>query len=101
MANEQEHDCQKIVTNCTMQAKRLKLHENIIRSADLVKNNYKIMQLYNPNIRPVNRIFIDNAILRFEPEFSKLNFTKMLYSDDLSYINFEELARIMKNIKRS
>jgi len=100
MVNEEESDCQKIVTSCAMQAKKLKLHENIIQSADLIKNNYKIMQLYSPNIRPINRIFIDNAIMRFEPEFSKLNFTKLLFADDLGYVSFEELSRIMKNIKR-
>ena len=100
LINEEESSCDKIVTNCAMQGKRLKLHENIIKSEALVKNNYKIMQLYSPNIRPVNRIFIDNAIMRFEPEFSRLNFTKMLFSDDLGYVNFEELTRIMKNIKR-
>ena len=100
LLNEKESSCKEIVTNCAMQGKKLKLHENIIKSADLVQNNYRIMQLYNPNIRPVNRIFIDNAIMAFEPEFSKLNFTKMLFSDDLAYTNFEELSRIMKNIKR-
>ena len=100
LALEEESSCEKIVTNCAMQGKRLKLHENIIKSEVLVKNNYKIMQLYSPNIRPINRIFVDNAIMRFEPEFSRLNFTKMLFSDDLGYVNFEELSRIMKNIKR-
>lgn len=100
LADKEESSCEKIITSCTMQGKRLKLHENIIRSASLVKNNYKIMQLYSPNIRPINRIFIDNAIMNFEPEFSRLSFTKMLFSDDVGYINFEELSRIMKNIKR-
>ena len=100
LVNEEESSCQEIVTNCAMQGKKLKLHENIIRSADLVKNNYRIMQLYNPNIRPMNRIFIDNTITKFEPEFSRLNFTKMLFSDDLSYLNFEELNIILKKIKR-
>jgi len=100
LAREEESDCEKIVTNCAMQAKKLKLHENLLQSVDLVKNNYKIMQLYNPNIRPANRIFIDNALMRFEPGFSRLNFTKMLFSDDLAYVNFEELSRIMKNINR-
>ena len=100
LISEEESSCEKIITNCAMQGKKLKLHESIIKSEALVKNNYKIMQLYSPNIRPINRIFIDNAILYFEPEFSRLTLTKMLFSDDLSYINFEELSRIMKNIKR-
>ena len=100
LLNEEESSCKEIVTNCAMQGKRLKLHENIIKSADLVKNNYKIMQLYNPNIRPINRHMIDNIINYFEPEFSKLNFTKMLFEDDVSYLNFEELNIILKKIKR-
>ena len=101
LKNEKEADCSDIVQNCAMQSKKLKLHENILKAEKVIKNNYKIMQLYSPNIRPVNRIGLDNSLIRFEPEFSRLKFTKMLFSDDLSYINFEELFRIMKNIKRS
>ena len=100
MANKEECDTESIIKNCAMQAKRLKLHENIIGSCDLIKSNYKIMQLYYPNIRPQNRYVIDNAIMHFEPEFSKLNFTKMLFEDDCGYIKFEELNMTMKNIKR-
>jgi DNA polymerase-1 len=100
LAGEQEFTCKEIVTDCTVQGKRLKLHENIIKSADLVKNNYRIMQLYNPNLRPLNRDIIDNAIIRFEPEFSRLNFTTMLFADDVSHLNFEELNIILKKIKR-
>ena len=100
LAQSEEYNSRQIIKNCAMQAKRLKLHENIIKSGDLIENNYKIMQLYTPNIRPINRIFIDNAIMHFEPEFSRLNFTKMLFSDDCSYINFDQLTVVMKNIKR-
>jgi len=100
MIEEEAHEYQKIITNCAMQGKKLKLHENILKATEVIKNNYKIMQLYSPNIRPMNRIYIDNSLIQFEPEFSRLSFTKMLFSDDLSYINFEELTRIMKKIKR-
>ncbi len=100
LLKEEESSCDKIITNCNMQTKKLKLHQNLLESADLIKNNYRIMQLYSPNIGVVNRIFIDNTIRDFEAEYSKINFTKMLFSDDCSYIKFDELTRIMKNIKR-
>lgn len=100
LLSEQECSSEQIITDCSMQGKKLKLHENIIQSSELIKNNYRIMQLYYPNIRPINREFIDNSINQFEPEFLRLNFTKMLFEDDCSYINFEEMTRIMKNIKR-
>ena len=100
LCDKEEFSCEQILKTCHLQGKKLKLHENILRSGDIIKNNYKIMQLYFPNIRPINRVYVDNTITQFEPEFSKLNFTKMLFKDDLSYINFEELTRLMKNIKR-
>jgi len=100
LSRSEEYDSSQVVKNCAMQAKKLKLHENIIKSGDLIKNNYKIMQLYTPNIRPINRIFIDNTIMRFEPEFLRLNFTKMLFQDDCAHIRFDELTMIMKKIKR-
>jgi DNA polymerase I len=100
LLDEQECSSDEIITDCNLQGKKLKLHENIIKSSELIKNNYRIMQLYHPNMRPINRDSVDNSITLFEPEFLRLNFTKMLFEDDCSYINFEELTRIMKNIKR-
>jgi DNA polymerase-1 len=100
LLDEQEYSSDEIITDCNLQGKKLKLHENIIKSSELIKNNYRIMQLYHPNMRPINRDSVDNSITLFEPEFLRLNFTKMLFEDDCSYINFEELTRIMKNIKR-
>ena len=100
LAYGEEYDCETIIKNCFSVRKKLKIHENIIRSERLVKNNYKIMQLYDPNIRPMNRIFIDNSIMRFEPEFSKMNFIKMLFQDDCGHIKFDDLTMLMKKIKR-
>ena len=98
LINEEESDCKKIVTNCAMQGKKLKLHENIIKSEDIIKNNYKIMQLYSPNIRPVNRIFIDNAIINFKPEFSKLNLEPYRIEFSENVKNIEKMRSVIGSL---
>ena len=81
-----------------MQTKKLKLHENIEANEKLVKDNFKIMQLYFPNIRPVNRMMIDKAIADFEPYFDKIKFTQMLFEDDAGHLNFNDLQQVFRKI---
>jgi len=58
------------------------------------------MQLYYPNIRPMNRELITKAVNDFEPFFDKIKFTQMLFEDDAGHLNFETLQAIMRRIKR-
>ena len=79
---------------------KLKIHENIESNEKLIKDNYKIMQLYFPNIRPVNRAFIDKAVENFEPYFDKTKFTQMLFEDTAGHLNFNDLQAVFRNIRR-
>ena len=81
-----------------MQAKKLKIHENIAANEKLLKDNYKIMQLYYPNIRPINRMMIDKALSDFEPYFDKIKFTQMLFEDDAGHLNFNDLQQVFRKI---
>ena len=84
----------------TPQAKKLKIHENIQTGETLIKENYKIMQLYFPNIRPLNRQLMTKAVNDFKPFFDKIKFTQMLFDDDAGHLNFDALQYILRNIKR-
>ena len=68
LVNTEEYDCETIVKNCHMSAKKLKL--------DYIINNFK-------------------------PEYNKMTFLKMKFEDDVSHLNFDNLNRVLKNIKRS
>ncbi len=96
---EEEFDCEAIVKNCHMAAKRLKLHENIIRMDSRIKNNYQIMQLKHPNISIQGKMQLEYALQNFEPSYSKMGFVKMLFEDDCGHLNFDNLNRVMKKIK--
>mgnify|MGYP003112233737 FL=1 len=100
LVREEEYEVADIIRDCAMQAKKLKIHENIQTGEVLIKDNYKIMQLYYPNIRPLNRQLITKAVNDFEPYFDRIKFTQMLFDDDAGHLNFDALQYILRNIKR-
>jgi DNA polymerase-1 len=100
LGREDEYEVSDIMRECLMVPKKLKIHENVKSSEDLIKSNYRIMQLYHPNIRPLNRELINNAVRDFEPYFDKIKFTQMLFADDAGHLNFTDLLQIFRKIKR-
>ena len=100
LIREDEYVISDIIRDCSMQGKKLKIHENIESNEKLIKDNYAIMQLQHPNIRPMNRELIKKAIVDFEPFFNKIKFTQMLFEDDAGTLNFTDLQQIFRKIKR-
>ena len=100
LIREDEYEVSDIIRDCAMQSKKLKIHENIQTGETLIKENYKIMQLYYPNIRPLNRQLITKAVNDFDPYFDKIKFTQMLFDDDAGHLNFDALQYILRSIKR-
>jgi DNA polymerase-1 len=100
LVREDVYEVSDIIRECAMTGKKLKIHENIESNEKLIKENYQIMQLYFPNIRPLNRAFIDKAVEDFEPYFDKIKFTQMLFEDDAGHLNFNDLQTVFRNIRR-
>lgn len=100
LVREDEYVIADIIRDCAMQGKKLKIHENIQNNEKLIKDNYAIMQLQFPNIRPMNRELIKNSINNFEPFFDKIKFSQMLADDDGLSLNFNDLQSVFRKIKR-
>jgi DNA polymerase-1 len=100
LVREDEYVVADIIRDCAMQGKKLKLHESIESNEKLIKDNYAIMQLQHPNIRPLNRELINKAVVDFEPFFDKIKFTQMLFEDDAGTHNFSDLLQVFCKIKR-
>jgi DNA polymerase-1 len=98
LSSEKEIELQKILEQCSKVEKQLQVHKNILKHESLIKNNYDIMQLYKPNIAGTNKRIINYSIEKFEFEYSKMNFTKLLYQDGQGSVNFAALYRICKGI---
>ena len=69
-----------------------KISENI----DVVKNNYKIMQLASPQISIQTKVQINNILGTFKPELNQMEFKKMSIEDGFGVVDFSSLFSIMK-----
>ena len=75
---------------------RLKVHENIIEKQDLIKENYKLMQLYAPSISVQSKTKINYILDNFEPELNKTQMLKMMTEDGFGEYNWSGLFQTMK-----
>lgn len=74
-----------------LKEKKLKAYENLVSNSDILKRNYKMMQLYVPILDINSKKIIHETIQDAEAEFNKTNIIKMMTQDGFGEINFNEL----------
>jgi 5'-3' exonuclease len=80
---------------------KVKAYQNVIEHAQLIRDNYRIMQLYSPQISIQTKVEIENIFETFETQMSLFNFKKMMVQDGFGALNFSVLFDTMKSTKRS
>lgn len=80
---------------------KVKAYQNVVEHAQLIRDNYRIMQLYSPQISIQTKIEIENMFDTFEPQMNLFNFKKMMVQDGFGALNFSVLFDTMKATKRS
>ena len=98
LSSELEVELETVLEHCNTVEKQLQVHKNILSHKQLIENNYDIMQLYKPAISGINKRIINYSIDNFEFEYSKMNFTKLLFADGQGSTNFSDLYRICSSI---
>lgn len=71
-------------------------YEKISENVELIKDNYKIMQLASPQISFQTKTQINNVIEEFTPEFNQMEFKKMSVQDGFGVVDFSSLFSLMK-----
>ena len=98
LSSEKTVEIERVLEHCSNVDKKLQVHKNILSHKDLIENNYKIMQLYKPNMAPTNKRVVNYSVENFEFDYNKLNFTKLLFQDGQGSVNFTNLFRICRSI---
>lgn len=88
----------EIVEHCQSQKKKLVAHERIINSMDKIINNYKIMQLYSPNISSNAAQTIRHQCQQAQKFYNKSNILAMMMQDGIVDYNWTELWTCFRNI---
>ena len=80
---------------------KIKAYQNVLENAQLIRDNYRIMQLYSPQISIQTKVEIESMFDTFEPQMNLFNFKKMMVQDGFGALNFSVLFDTMKSTKRS
>ena len=81
-----------------MQGEQKSVHKKLIEHQNRVKDNYKIMQLYEPQISFNGRRSIKYNVDNFEYGFDKLEIQKMLIADGQGHLNLSDLWAAFKKL---
>jgi|TARA_R110000824_G_scaffold81680_4_gene205199 5'-3' exonuclease len=77
---------------------KLKLYNSILENEDLIRDNYKIMQLYAPNL-PINaKSTIRDALYQFDCTFNKTEIIKMMNEDGFGVYDWSTLWQTSQHI---
>lgn len=87
-----------VIDHCKEIEDELKIYKNIVENKDLIKENYKIMQLYSPSISPQSKQHIKNSIFNLDCSFNKTEIIKMMNEDTFGVFDWSSLFAAMKNI---
>lgn len=72
----------------------IKIYSNVLLNKEKIILNYKMMQLYVPNISPQTSKKIKDVVDEFEPNFNKTSIIKKMLSDGITDYNWEQLFQV-------
>jgi len=88
----------QLIESCERDASGLKVFDNIVECQEVIRDNYKIMQLYSPSISIVGKTYINETIKNFKPQFNKMEAIKRMIEDGFGDWNTSDLFTTFKRI---
>ena len=102
LKEEKEYYIQDIIDECNNNAEsKLKLYTNVAENENLIKDNYKIMQLSAPSISIQTKSKINTTFDNYVPEYNKTLMLSKMIKDGLGEIKLESLEQTFKRSKNT
>lgn len=98
LSEEKSYNLDELFNFCKKDDTGLKIFTNILQEKKKVELNYKLMQLYVPNISPKGSSHIKETVVNFTPTVNRTNITKMMIQDGISEFNWESLFQKFSSI---
>ena len=91
LKEDKEFFVDDVMSYCANQESSLKVYDRVLENLDLIKGNYKIMQLYSPSISVQGRMRIGEAVTNHAPEFNKTGLRTLMIKDGIGEISLDSL----------
>ena len=98
LSEEKTYNIDDIIEHCESVESDLKFYSNIIEGKELIEHNYKMMQLYSPQMSIQSKLHVKESIETFESTFNKTEIIGMMREDGFGELNWEDLKEKLNRI---
>jgi 5'-3' exonuclease len=99
LASEKDYTIDEVIQFCENADSKIKFFSNIVEGQEIVEHNYKMMQLYSPQLSIQSKDFVKNAIENFECNFNNIEIIKKMRQDGFGELNWEDLKTHLNKIQ--
>ena len=90
----------EVIEFCENSDSKAKFFSNVVENQKLIEHNYKMMQLYAPQMSVQTKIHVSDSIKNFECEFNKTEIIGMMRKDGFGELNWTDLQAHLNKIQR-
>tara|TARA_B100000131_G_scaffold108145_1_gene104978 strand:+ start:908 stop:1876 length:969 start_codon:yes stop_codon:yes gene_type:complete len=98
LAEEKTYTIRDVTEFCEQSNSSLKAYKNIVESEQLIKENYKLMQLYSPSVSVQTAQKISHTLKTHPRHFNKSAIHAMMLEDGFGNGNWTDLFRFCKKV---
>ena len=98
LADSKSYTITEVVDYCSNTKAKLKFYDNIVENEELIEHNYKMMQLYSPQLSFQGKEQVKYALENFEFDFNRTEIIKMMRNDGFGELNWEALKATLNKI---
>ena len=91
LAEKKSHNLDDLFKYCKTVDSDLKLYKDILSEHKKIELNYKLMQLYSPQLSAKSTEKVRNAINKFKPTFNRTEVVKRMTVDGINDYNWDAL----------
>ena len=100
LSEDKDYNIPDVLDYCIKNTKgsRVQFYNNVIENKKLVEHNYKMMQLYAPQMSVQAKQFTQEAVENFECDFNRTELIRMMREDGFGELNWEDLKSQLNKI---
>jgi len=100
LAEERYYNIDEIIEYCENVPSNLSFFKKVVEDKALIEKNYKMMQLYSPQLSVQSKDHVKYAVENFECDFNKTEIIGMMKDDGIGELNWDDLRVHLNKISR-
>ena len=100
LSTDKSYSIDEVVDFCENVDDKVKFYKNVSENKHIVEHNYKMMQLYAPQMSVQSKIFVQDAVENFDFSYNKTEIIRLMREDGFGELNWEDLRTNLNRISR-